>query len=276
MTTLAVISDVHGNQTALAAVLQDAKAQGATQIWLLGDLLLPGPGAAGLFALLAQHHVRYAVRGNWEDIFLKGLTAHYQDTAKHRYFTGLARHIAARLNAAELAVLPALPMQATAQLGGLTFSLTHNQPGKNDGQALVPAGSQANFDALVPDAADVALYGHTHHQIIRYTSREQLVLNPGTVGMPVFNWPHHPFDHRAQYALLTVADGMIDQLTLRKVDYDIAQEAALARQVNLPYLELYLDQLTTGRIHTYDTVNQERLTAWYAAHPGADGGATQS
>ncbi|WP_461225014.1 metallophosphoesterase family protein [Lacticaseibacillus suihuaensis] len=276
MTTLAVISDVHGNQTALAAVLQDAKAQGATQIWLLGDLFLPGPGAAGLFALLAQYHVRYAVRGNWEDIFLKGLTNHYQDTAKHRYFTGLARHVAARLSAAQLAALPALPMQAAAQLGGLTFSLTHNQPGKNYGQALVPAGSQANFDALVPDAADVALYGHTHHQIIRYTSREQLVLNPGTVGMPVFNWPHHPFDHRAQYALLTVADGMIDQLTLRKVDYDIAQEAALARQVNLPYLELYLDQLTTGRIHTYDTVNQERLTAWYAAHPGADGGATQS
>ncbi|WP_225046683.1 metallophosphoesterase family protein [Lacticaseibacillus kribbianus] len=266
MAKLAVISDVHGNRTALSAVLADAKAHGATDYWLLGDLLMPGPGAADLFALLEAYHVHYAVRGNWEDIFGRGLTDHYQDTAKHVYFTRLARFTAARLTTALRAQVRDLPMRRQLTLGGLRFSLSHNQPAKNYGQGLVPAGPQANFDALVPAGVDLALYGHTHHQIIRYTTAEQLVLNPGTVGMPVFNWPHHPFDHRAQYALVTVAAGMIDALELRKVDYDVTQEIALAKSAGLPYLELYLDQLTTGRIHTYDTANQERLSAWYAAH----------
>lgn len=45
MTKVAVLSDVHGNVTALAATIADAKAQGADEFWFLGDLFMPGPGA---------------------------------------------------------------------------------------------------------------------------------------------------------------------------------------------------------------------------------------
>ena len=42
---IAILSDIHGNTTALAGVLEDAKNLGATEYWLLGDIFLPGPGA---------------------------------------------------------------------------------------------------------------------------------------------------------------------------------------------------------------------------------------
>ena len=37
MTKVAVLSDVHGNVTALAATIADAKAQGADEFWFLGS-----------------------------------------------------------------------------------------------------------------------------------------------------------------------------------------------------------------------------------------------
>lgn len=49
---IAILSDVHGNATALEAVIADAKNQGASEYWLLGDIFLPGPGANDLVALL--------------------------------------------------------------------------------------------------------------------------------------------------------------------------------------------------------------------------------
>lgn len=37
---IAILSDVHGNATALEAVIADAKNQGASEYWLLGDIFL--------------------------------------------------------------------------------------------------------------------------------------------------------------------------------------------------------------------------------------------
>ena len=46
---IAILSDIHGDTTALKAVIADARALGATEYWLLGDILLPGPGREDLF-----------------------------------------------------------------------------------------------------------------------------------------------------------------------------------------------------------------------------------
>lgn len=44
MTKIAVLSDIHGNTTALEAVLADAQKAGVDEYWLLGDILMPGTG----------------------------------------------------------------------------------------------------------------------------------------------------------------------------------------------------------------------------------------
>ena len=49
---IAILSDIHGNATALEAVIADSKNQGVSEYWLLGDIFLPGPGANDLVALL--------------------------------------------------------------------------------------------------------------------------------------------------------------------------------------------------------------------------------
>ena len=69
---IAILSDIHGDTRALEAVIADARALGATEYWLLGDILLPGPGRDDLFELLDAIPITAAVRGNWDDCVLRG------------------------------------------------------------------------------------------------------------------------------------------------------------------------------------------------------------
>ena len=74
---IAILSDIHGDTTALEAVIADARALGTTEYWLLGDILLPGPGREDLFELLDEIPITAAVRGNWDDCVLEALDGEY-------------------------------------------------------------------------------------------------------------------------------------------------------------------------------------------------------
>ncbi|HGJ2436828.1 TPA: metallophosphoesterase, partial [Streptococcus pneumoniae] len=52
MTKIALLSDIHGNTTALEAVLADAQQLGVDEYWLLGDILMPGTGRRRILDLL--------------------------------------------------------------------------------------------------------------------------------------------------------------------------------------------------------------------------------
>lgn len=72
---IAILSDIHGNATALEAVIADAKNQGVSKYWLLGDIFLPGPGANDLVALLKDLPITASVRGNWMIVSLRSWMA---------------------------------------------------------------------------------------------------------------------------------------------------------------------------------------------------------
>ena len=60
---IAILSDIHGNATALEAVIADAKNQGVSEYWLLGDIFLPGPGANDLVACYKTFRLRWLFVG---------------------------------------------------------------------------------------------------------------------------------------------------------------------------------------------------------------------
>lgn len=61
MTKIAVISDIHGNTTALEAVIEDAKQAMVDEYWLLGDILMPGTGRKNILDLLATLNKRILI-----------------------------------------------------------------------------------------------------------------------------------------------------------------------------------------------------------------------
>lgn len=256
MTKIALLSDVHGNQTALEAVVADALAESVTEFWFIGDLIMPGPGASQLFTMLKELNLTVFVKGNWEDCFLEGIAGEIDVTRPTDiYIARLAHFQFECLSDSDISFIKDLPLHVTRQVNGLSVGISHNLPTKNYGPALMPSASQNAFDELLTDKLDIAVYGHVHHPLMRYSNQDQLIINPGSVGQPFAKWHALGRDLRAQYAILTI-DGGLAEVHYKKVNYDVDREIQLDKQANLPYVELYQLQLETGKTHTHDT---ERL-----------------
>lgn len=251
---IAILADVHGNETALKAILQDSEKENVTDYWFLGDLIMPGPGASSLFKLLKQYNFSTFLRGNWEDCYLAGINNQIDiNDPSDVYIAKLAHYVENQLNQEEKKILKTLPITDTKEINGLKIGLSHNLPGKNYGPFLYPTNPQENFDALFVEEVDIAIYAHIHHQMMRYSSKEQLIINPGSVGQPFTSWPQLHTDLRAQYAILEIDDFGRVQVNFKRVNFDITQELALAKKQKLPYFNLYEELLIDGITHTHDT-----------------------
>ncbi len=250
---IALLADIHGNVGALTAVLADAAAAHATAYWFLGDLFLPGPGAGALYAQLAAVQPQVWLRGNWEDAALAMRRGDFElDDPGAIYLAKLTAYLSDHAPATMFPQIAAKPICQLVTVNGVQIQATHNLPDQDEGSSLYPAQPQANFDALVPPTVDIAVYGHTHQQVMRTTQSGQLVINPGAVGQPYSLWPRFFADQRAHYALLTIDDaGRID-VAFRKVAYDRQQEIALAASLKLPYWEQYAFLRESGNTITHD------------------------
>ena len=265
---IAILSDIHGNTTALAGVLEDAKNLGATEYWLLGDIFLPGPGANDLVALLKGLPITASVRGNWDDCVLVALSGQYGlEDPEEIQFLRMTQYLMERINPDHIDWLRNLPMVAKKEVDGLRFSLSHNLPEKNYGGDLLVENNTEKFDQLLDETTDVAVYGHVHKQLLRYGSQGQQIINPGSIGMPYFDWVGLK-NHRAQYALLEVENGELVNIQFRKVVYDYEAELELAKTKDLPFIEMYEElrrkdnyrghniELLTGLIEQYDYLKE--------------------
>ena len=260
---IAILSDIHGNTTALKAVLSDAKRQEATEYWLLGDIFLPGPGENDLLALLKDLPITATVRGNWDDCVLEALDGQYGlEDLQEVQLLRMTQYLMERMDPDQIAWLRSLPMVAKKEIDGLRFSLSHNLPDKNYGSDLLVDNDTDNFDQLLDEETDVAVYGHVHKQLLRYGSQGQQIINPGTIGMPYFDWEALK-NHRAQYAVIEVEDGELVNILFRKVAYDYEAELELAKSKGLPFIEMYEE---LRREDNYQGHNLELLASLIEKH----------
>ena len=260
---IAILSDIHGNTTALAGVLEDAKNLGATEYWLLGDIFLPGPGANDLVALLKDLPITASVRGNWDDCVLEALDGQYSlEDPQEIQLMRLTKYLMERLNPEHIDWLRNLPMVAKKEAEGLRFSLSHNLPEKNYGGDLLVENDTEKFDQLLDETTDVAVYGHVHKQLLRYGSQGQQIINPGSIGMPYFDWVGLK-NHRAQYALLEVENGELVNIQFRKVVYDYEAELESAKTKGLPFIEMYEE---LRREDNYQGHNRDLLASLIEKH----------
>lgn len=254
MIKIALLSDIHGNTTALEAVLEDAKRAGVEEYWLLGDILMPGTGRRHLLNLLEELPITVQILGNWEDSLwraMKGLLD--PSRASHRYLMRHCQYILEEIRPEEIESMHSLPMQVHREVSGLRVGITHHLPDKNWGRELIHIGDQKDFDRLVTNPpCDIAVYGHIHQQFFRYGSSGELILNPGSIGQPFFLQANLRKDLRAMYAILKFDDKGLKDVDFRRVTYDIERELQLAKDLKLPYFQVYYESLVNGIHHTHN------------------------
>ena len=271
-TRIAVFSDVHGNLSALQAMYKDSLKQNVDQYWFIGDLLMPGPSVTRVWKLFEKMNPAVVVRGNWDDLVVRGARGLMDlDKPSHVYFARLSQYVARHASPQLIDSIANWPMHVTKQVGPLNFGISHNLPDLNMGQALFPTQSTSNFDKLfqvdTDQPVDVAIYAHVHHELLRYSNDERIILNPGAVGEPFNHWQPLQKDLRAHYLVLEVDDQGMAETSFRHVAYDRTVESDRAKTDAIPYAELYQLMMKTGLAYTHD---QELLTRYNAKYGYAD------
>ena len=254
MTKITLLSDIHGNTTALEAVLEDAKRAGVEEYWLLGDVLMPGTGRRHLLNLLEELPITVQILGNWEDSLWRAMKGMLDPSrASHRYLMRHCQYILEEIRPEEIEAMQSLPMQVHRKVSGLRLGITHHLPDKNWGRELIHIGDQKDFDRLVTNPpCDIAVYGHIHQQFFRYGSGGELILNPGSIGQPFFLQANLRKDLRAMYAILEFDESGLKDVDFRRVSYDIEKELQLAKDLKLPYFQVYYESLVNGVHHTHN------------------------
>ncbi len=245
MTRLAIIADVHGNLAALEAVLADIGRQGASAVVNLGDHV-SGPlwPAETVAFLMRQPWLQIA--GNHE----RQLTT--LDPARHG---ASDRYAYARLSSAQLDWLRALPAQAFprddvfAFHGSPSSDLTYLLETVAFGRSRL-AGEDEIVARLGSQATPLRLCGHTHLARAVVVRERELIVNPGSVGLPAYAddtpEPHvmESGSPHARYALVDDERGAW-QVALQVVPYD---HAAAARQAARNDRPDWAAALLTGRM----------------------------
>lgn len=173
--------------------------------------------------------------------------------SSHRYLMRQCQYILEEITPQEIEAMQEMPMQVHREMSGLKIGITHHLPDKNWGRELIHIGEQKDFDRLVTNpACDIAVYGHIHQQFFRYGSGGELILNPGSIGQPFFLDKNLRKDLRAMYAILELDEVGLKDVDFRRVDYDVARELQLAKDLHLPYYQVYYESLVNGIHHTHN------------------------
>jgi diadenosine tetraphosphatase ApaH/serine/threonine PP2A family protein phosphatase len=191
---LGLLYDVHGNLTALEAVLEDCPAE---RFLLGGDYSSFGAWPRETVARLRELDAEW-IRGNVDRWLVDSSDA----PEPMLPLVQRSREMAGERLCRELAALP-----GSATHGGTLYC--HASP-LSDMDSFYPEPQDSDVERLMGVEARRVVFGHTHLQFQREGPGGIDLVNPGSVGIPLDG------DHRAAYALVH-DDGTVE---LRRVEYD--------------------------------------------------------
>lgn len=236
---IALISDVHGNLSALQAVLGDIDHRGIERILNLGDFVGKGPRGQQV-ADLCREVCDVNLRGNWED-FLPAAVPDYTAAAMWWWRR--------ELRADQHEWLRTLPLSHDLVVSGRRIRLFHASA--HDVHTKVHVGhTPAEFDAMFASTAltgdgptpTMVGYGDIHDAYLKVVKGRTL-FNVGSVG----NALDEP---TPTYAIL---DGDVGSeapgpfgLQFVRVPYDVEAEIQVAADRGMPGLSFWATELRTG------------------------------
>jgi len=225
---LALISDLHGNELAVRAVLADARARGVDVIACLGDVATLGPRPREVLDLVRGLDGP-RIMGNHDAFMLDPELIHRYTEAP--IIVAAVDWCRAQLDAADLDTIRGFePTHALVVDDATTVLLYHGTPRSHMEDLLADAPDEQIDEMLGGRRATVMAGGHTHLPMVR-RHRGGVLVNPGSVGLPFARRPapgHVPeiLPH-ASYAIVDAAHGDAE-VELVRIDLDRRALAAQA------------------------------------------------
>ncbi|MDV3425654.1 MAG: metallophosphatase family protein [Bacillota bacterium] len=195
---IAVLSDIHGNLTALNAVLNHLDKQEIDKFIIAGDHIVDCPEPNEVLEKIEKLNA-YVIKGNREDYILNYHKGLHDEWSRHKQMAATVWTYNV-LDKENLKYIEKLPEQLNIYLPGTDgIRVVHGSP-TNINEEIFPDKYPERIEkALNGIKETVLICGHTHQPWSR-TVYNKLIVNPGSVGVS-FNK-----DNCAEYAVLTWED----------------------------------------------------------------------
>ncbi|WP_246055155.1 metallophosphoesterase family protein [Pseudalkalibacillus caeni] len=231
-TTIAVLTDVHGNFPALKAVLDEIdKMSTAEHIYCLGDMIAIGPDTNKVLETLFARDDVSMVTGNHEDEVLKILNGETRTASG-----GEGKHhkwIADRLDPKYIPMLNGLPREIRTNINGHNLLFHHYHQNK-EGQfsPIEKTPREEKLDYLYMDEqVDFVAFGH-HHPVHFFETSSAIYLNPGSLGC--FDKPY------ARYSIVKIDSEAIN-VSMKEVPYNNQNFLESYNKLQIPESEFILN-----------------------------------
>jgi putative phosphoesterase len=223
---IAILSDIHGNQVALEAVLQDLESQqDISQIIVAGDLCLNGPRPSEVLSIIRKLNCP-VIQGNVDADVARQNT---QKGLKKQDIVGWTREQIGEDGIVYLASLPFYHLVVNTQ--GTDLLVVHANP-LNQNEAIYSTTPDNRLEDLLGNLAPTigaVAFGH-YHVAYQRNWRHLLLVDAGSCGLP------RDGDIRASYAILTWQDSTW-QAEHRRVTYDVHTTVKQLKQSGIPHFE---------------------------------------
>ena len=215
---IAVISDIHGNLVSLDTVLRVLDSEEIDSIVCLGDIAATGPQPRQAVERFRSRKIP-VVMGN-ADAWLINPSPVTEGDANARQIVELNLWCRKQLTPTELEYISSFPPTREVTLGyDEKVFCCHGSPQSNMDRILATTEIPDLQRMLSGVTAEIVACGHTHIQMLR-RYLNQVIINPGSVGMPYDVIPGlpgvNPEDARmrnppwAEYAIVSSANQALE------------------------------------------------------------------
>ncbi|MGA7733493.1 MAG: metallophosphoesterase family protein [Chloroflexia bacterium] len=241
MTSIAIISDIHGNCFALDAVLADLETKPANRIVCLGDAIQGGPQPAEVVARLRVLGCP-VVMGNADAWLLSGINTSTIEGVTEKQ-ERVRQWQLSLLSEDDRRFIASFQPTVEISLDVVDLLCFHGSPASYD-ELIFPETPEDEFQRMLGAyTGRVLTGGHTHLQQVRRLG-DYFFFNPGSIGVPYNR--HQPeegfqLDRWAEYAVLSVNDGRLD-LNFRRVPLDVNSLVETFIASGRPYADEWVAQ----------------------------------
>ncbi len=236
---LALIADIHGNLFAFDAVLEDIRQRKIEQILCLGDVVSSGPQPREALQRLREIGCP-TVMGNTDAWVIEPSLHTYPDLYGQN-LQDIEYWSSQQLTEEDKTFISTFQPTIEWVFGEKTTLLAYHGSPRSYMERILPTTPTEQLDEFFADTtAQILVGGHTHQQLfLRY--RDKLVLNPGSVGLPLDRQrARREIEARnppwGEYAILN-SEGNQFSVELLRVPFDIEGFLALLSRRGMPHTE---------------------------------------
>lgn len=220
---IAIISDIHGNDEALTAVLNTINEEKCDKIFCLGDLAMAGPEPSKVVKKikdLSMHENFLLIQGNTDEKLI-GYNEKEADFLDKNIpvMASAYRADLEELTIEDKSFLASLPGMLEVEENGVKIMLCHGSPRKNDENITNDLTIEQVEEIIRGAEAEVIFCGHTHVPCGYATNTGITVVNAGSVGRPFSEKP------QACFAIINIQDDGDYEIEHKLVDYDFETAA---------------------------------------------------